>query len=153
MGEQQRVEESLKLEVVALTGFWKTDRFQQCFGDGALFSAQCYIQLAFQDHICLNLGPHSGGTDYIGMIGSPVIFWTATDHPAHPRMPRLTQQCPWWWCLPVGSVADFKAAKEMGFSDIGKGLLKRAIGFALSQTWQEQGRAGHSSKRARQEQR
>ena len=126
----------LAVEVVDLTEFWKREDFKRCFGDGVVdFSAQCYIQLELQNFVDLNLGPHSGGTDYLGFMGSPVIFWTSTDHPAHPRMPRLTEYCSRWWCVPVGSWENIKAAREEGgFPETGERLLTTAIQYALSAT-------------------
>ena len=123
------------LEVIDLTNFWKWDSFKKCFGTDVDFSAQCYIQLALQQCVSITLGSHSGGTEYLGFIGSPVIFWTSTDHPGHPRMPRLTASCDWWWCIPVGSTNEIKAAnmKEHGFPELYQPLLSRAINHALTQ--------------------
>ena len=132
---QQKAIHELEMEVVDQTRFWKCDAFAQCFGDGVDISAQCFIQLVLQDYISLCLGPHSGGTDYCGFMGSPVIFWTSSDHPAHPRMPRLTEYCSWWWCLPVGSTMEIKAAKEeSGFPETGKENLRKAIKHALTRS-------------------
>ena len=121
------------LQVVDLTQFWQRDSFTKCFGEGRHISAQCYVQLVLQDYVSLCLGPHSGGTDYCGLMGLPVIFWTSSDHPAHPRMPRLTEYCAWWWCVPVGSTDAIKAARdEAGFPNTGKDMLTKAIQYALA---------------------
>ena len=129
---QKEAVDSLELEIADLTSFWKWDCFQQCFGCDVNFSAQCYIQLALQSYVCLNLGPHSGGTDYLGFMGSNVIFWTSTNHPAHPRMPRLTAKCDWWSCIPVGSTEEIKASRnEKGFPEEHEHILYDAITEAL----------------------
>ena len=128
----QTAVQALELQVVDLTRFWHFDSFTECFGEGMHISAQCYVQLLLQDYVSLCLGPHSGGSDCCGFMGSPVIFWTSSDHPAHPRMPRLTEYCAWWWCVPVGSTDEIKAAREeTGFPETGKDMLTKAIQFAL----------------------
>ena len=125
---QKEAVDSLALEFVDLTSYWKWEIFQECFGCNVDLSAQCYIQLTLQPYICLNLGPLSGGTDYLGFMGSNVINWTSTDHPAHPRMPRLIAQCHWWLCIPVGSTDEIKESRmENGFPKEHEHILYEAI--------------------------
>ena len=105
---------------VDITNFEQHESFKECFPDddtGLRISGQLYVQQMLADAVCLTVGPHSGATDHLGLNGFPVVFYTASDHPAHPRMPRLCNHCSWWECVATGSMKSLKQARQLALED------------------------------------
>jgi len=131
---------------VDITNFEQHEGFKACFPDdatGLRISGQLYVQQMLADVVCVTVGPHSGAMDHLGLSGFPVVFYTASDHPAHPRMPRLCRQCSWWECVATGSWQELRQARSMagvfslapfntGLSPEGEERLSQAIMAAIA---------------------
>ena len=132
---------------IFITDYYQKDSFKALFADdglGTRFSGQILSQLFLSNKIAVTISGHSGAADHLSFIGLPVVMFTTHDAPAHPRMPRLCKECPWWKCVAVGSIEDFKAeiekedayARGSGFSEDGQKALTGAITDAIT-TWKK----------------